>query len=103
MDIGLESCWGRGAGDESEEEGKGEGELRCMFLQIRVLENHQNGKDTHIRGVQIWARDEREGRGPRAIDKVVQSKAVEGKTEVEALYDEEDDWLEGDIGDWEIR
>lgn len=25
-----------------------------------MLENHQNGKDTHVRGVQIFARDERE-------------------------------------------
>lgn len=28
-------------------------------MQVRVLENHQNGKDTHVRGVQIFARDER--------------------------------------------
>ena len=35
------------------------GVLRCFFLQVRVLENHQNGKDTHIRGVQIFARDDR--------------------------------------------
>ena len=39
--------------------GEGEGEggvLRCMVLQVRVCENHQNGKDTHVRGVQIFAR-----------------------------------------------
>lgn len=35
--------------------------LRAMMLQIRVCENHQNGKDTHVRGVQIFARAE--GRG----------------------------------------
>ncbi|KAL8809877.1 MAG: hypothetical protein Q9223_004724 [Gallowayella weberi] len=33
--------------------------LRAFLVQVRVLENHQNGKDTHVRGVQIFARDER--------------------------------------------
>ncbi|KAF1809495.1 galactose-binding like protein, partial [Eremomyces bilateralis CBS 781.70] len=28
--------------------------LRCMLLQVRILENHQNGKDTHLRGLQIF-------------------------------------------------
>lgn len=32
--------------------------LRCFLLQLRILENHQNGKDTHLRGMQIFARDE---------------------------------------------
>lgn len=31
--------------------------LRAYLLQIKILENHQNGKDTHLRGVQIFARD----------------------------------------------
>ena len=38
----------------------GKAELRAFLVQIRVLENHQNGKDTHVRGVQIFARDEKE-------------------------------------------
>ncbi|KAI9653595.1 MAG: anaphase promoting complex subunit doc1 [Alyxoria varia] len=32
--------------------------LRCFLLQIRILENHQNGKDTHLRGFQVFAKDE---------------------------------------------
>ena len=32
--------------------------LRCMLLQVRICENHQNGKDTHLRGLQIFAKDE---------------------------------------------
>lgn len=32
--------------------------LRCFLVQLRILENHQNGKDTHLRGLQIFARDE---------------------------------------------
>ncbi|KAK3613483.1 hypothetical protein LTR56_027862, partial [Elasticomyces elasticus] len=32
--------------------------LRAFLSQIRILENHQNGKDTHLRGVRVFARDE---------------------------------------------
>ncbi|KAK3071590.1 hypothetical protein LTR53_008360 [Teratosphaeriaceae sp. CCFEE 6253] len=32
--------------------------LRAFLLQVRILENHQNGKDTHLRGVRVFARDE---------------------------------------------
>lgn len=32
--------------------------LRCYLVQVRIVENHQNGKDTHLRGLQIFARDE---------------------------------------------
>lgn len=42
--------------------GKDGNELHCFLLQLRVLENHQNGKDTHVRGIKIFARDEKEMR-----------------------------------------
>lgn len=32
--------------------------LRAFLVQVRILENHQNGKDTHLRCVQLFARDE---------------------------------------------
>lgn len=32
--------------------------LCCWFVRIIVLENHQNGKDTHIRGVKVYALDD---------------------------------------------
>jgi anaphase-promoting complex subunit 10 len=32
--------------------------LRCMLVQVRICENHQNGKDTHLRGLQIFSKDE---------------------------------------------
>ena len=35
--------------------------LRAHLIQIKILENHQNGKDTHLRGLQVFARDEEEG------------------------------------------
>ncbi|KAF2196868.1 APC10-domain-containing protein [Delitschia confertaspora ATCC 74209] len=31
--------------------------LRAHLVQVKILENHQNGKDTHLRGLQIFARD----------------------------------------------
>lgn len=32
--------------------------LRCMLVQMKILENHQNGKDTHLRGLQLFCKDE---------------------------------------------
>lgn len=33
--------------------------LRAFIVQVKVLENHQNGKDTHVRGLKIYSHDER--------------------------------------------
>lgn len=32
--------------------------LRALLIQVRILENHQNGKDTHLRAVQLFSRDD---------------------------------------------
>ncbi|PKY09162.1 putative anaphase promoting complex subunit 10 [Aspergillus campestris IBT 28561] len=43
--------------------------LKAMVLQMRIMENHQNGKDTHVRGFQVFARDDdrrRMGNAPSA-------------------------------------
>lgn len=43
--------------------------LKAMVLQMRIIENHQNGKDTHVRGFQVFARDDdrrRVGTAPSA-------------------------------------
>jgi anaphase-promoting complex subunit 10 len=32
--------------------------LKAMVLQMRICENHQNGKDTHVRGFQVFAQDD---------------------------------------------
>ncbi|KAJ5676694.1 uncharacterized protein N7477_002327 [Penicillium maclennaniae] len=32
--------------------------LKAMVIQMRILENHQNGKDTHVRGFQVFACDD---------------------------------------------
>ncbi|MCJ1308501.1 anaphase promoting complex subunit doc1 [Agyrium rufum] len=96
VDIGLEGCGGvdeedyggmggddGGENEDEEVEGGnkmsgGGGVLRCMCLQIRILENHQNGKDTHLRGVQIFARDERVVRKERRLG----WKGLMGETKV---------------------
>jgi anaphase-promoting complex subunit 10 len=33
--------------------------LRAFLVQVRIMENHQNGKDTHVRGLKVYARDEK--------------------------------------------
>ncbi|KAI0997109.1 hypothetical protein K3495_g11079 [Podosphaera aphanis] len=33
--------------------------LKAFLVQVKVIENHQNGKDTHIRGLKIYATDEK--------------------------------------------
>ena len=40
--------------------------LRAFLVQVRILENHQNGKDTHLRAVQLFARDETQQTRPAA-------------------------------------
>ncbi|KAK3387885.1 anaphase-promoting complex, subunit 10-domain-containing protein [Podospora didyma] len=40
--------------------------LCCWIVQMHVKENHQNGKDTHIRGIKIFALDEKSAGGAAA-------------------------------------
>lgn len=54
--------------------------LRAHLVQIKILENHQNGKDTHLRGLQIFARNDEDGRSPVRVGKVSASDAVTGAT-----------------------
>lgn len=38
--------------------------LISYVLQMQILENHQNGKDTHLRGIKIYAFDAESTQGP---------------------------------------
>jgi anaphase-promoting complex subunit 10 len=49
--------------------------LKCMVLQVRITENHQNGKDTHVRGFQVFARDERRKGGGQGNGQVGKRKS----------------------------
>jgi anaphase-promoting complex subunit 10 len=42
--------------------------LRAFLVQVRVVENHQNGKDTHVRGLKVYARDEKVRGGITGLD-----------------------------------
>lgn len=67
---GEDSDFGSEMGFPGEEEGRRRRRrggrrtpvLRAFLVQVRILENHQNGKDTHLRGLQIFARDREAGR-----------------------------------------
>ena len=67
----------------------GKAELRAWILQIRILENHQNGKDTHVRGVQIFGRDEEDTRQSYGWDKALGKMSEEFEEGNEELGDEE--------------
>lgn len=83
--------------------------MRARVLQVRVSENHQNGKDTHVRGIQVFAQDERV-KAPRASaadeewSATARADGEQGRATMTAaaqrLYvGEEPDWM----GDPEIR
>lgn len=63
-----------GGGDEDDDDDDDEDPysgsvLKAMVIQMRIMENHQNGKDTHVRGFQVFARDDdrrRNGNAPSA-------------------------------------
>ncbi|KAK5050053.1 hypothetical protein LTR84_004173 [Exophiala bonariae] len=52
---GIENALGSRQTSEGAESGGDV--LKAMVVQIRICENHQNGKDTHVRGFQVFSRD----------------------------------------------
>ncbi|TVY37679.1 Anaphase-promoting complex subunit [Lachnellula occidentalis] len=78
--------------------------LRAFLVQVKIVENHQNGKDTHVRGLKVYARDER-ARGALGIlpdGEGRKSKAVVLKGEasnVDRVWLVEPDWM----GEPELR
>ncbi|KAL5362890.1 galactose-binding domain-like protein [Aspergillus floccosus] len=71
-DLGEDDEYGYDEEDDDEEDDDDPyagNVLKAMVLQMRVIENHQNGKDTHVRGFQVFARDDdrrRMGNAPSA-------------------------------------
>jgi len=76
--------------------------LKAMVVQVRICENHQNGKDTHVRGFQVFARDEV---GVKELRKVVRkgkranARQEEDEAEEQIVGLQPADWM----GDPEIR
>lgn len=63
IDVDLKGVGGREkryfeVAEEEEGEVKPGDVLKAMVVQVRICENHQNGKDTHVRGFQVFSRDE---------------------------------------------
>lgn len=77
--------------------------LKAMVLQVRICENHQNGKDTHVRGFQVFARDEVGGKTMRKTVKPKKAKEASAEDGVDEGEDivglQPADWM----GDPEIR
>ena len=69
--------------------------LRAFIVQMKVMENHQNGKDTHVRGVKIYAKDEsvRATTGSRKAAPWGETGAKPPPAEEEADGLDEPDWL----------
>ena len=70
---------------------------------MKVVENHQNGKDTHVRGLKVYARDERV-RGVIPLDLggeeiAKKSRAVARTDVLERGWVVEPDWM----GEAELR
>lgn len=57
-DWGGEELGGGGGGVDGGGKEKG---IWCHRVEVRVLENHQNGKDTHVRGIQIFSLADEKG------------------------------------------
>ncbi len=74
--------------------------LKAMVVQVRICENHQNGKDTHVRGFQVFARDEASMKDVRKkMKKKAQKEREEVAGEDEIVGLQPADWM----GDPEIR
>lgn len=71
----------------------GKAELRAFVVQVRVLENHQNGKDTHVRGVQIFAQDDKIKKSGAAVADE-DGKGTNGFEGSEVVGMEEPDWMQ---------
>lgn len=52
--------------------------LRAMVVQVRICENHQNGKDTHVRGFQVFAKDETSEKEMRKLVKRPKQRKKKG-------------------------
>lgn len=83
--------------------------LRAHLIQVKILENHQNGKDTHLRGLQVFARDDDQeqrkvGRGKEGMGgKGAGRKIRGGEEEGDGDGDEDEDLellgvMEGEFG-----
>lgn len=112
IDVDLRGVGGRekryfeaaedGDASEETEEAKPGDVLKAMVVQVRICENHQNGKDTHVRGFQVFSRDDtvlRETKVPLRKKKAKRTALDEHAGDGEMVGIQLADWM----GDPEIR
>ncbi|KAM0330584.1 hypothetical protein ACHAQA_003532 [Verticillium albo-atrum] len=73
--------------------------LACYVFQMQILENHQNGKDTHLRGIKIYAADTDARSAETGSNPMAEMVELIDKTE---LRGEDDEFAEED-SDQRIR
>ncbi|OCT45574.1 hypothetical protein CLCR_11232 [Cladophialophora carrionii] len=77
--------------------------LKAMVVQVQICENHQNGKDTHVRGFQVFARDYTNHGEVRTTKKIKQGKVQPSEADDDVVTKihglQPADWM----GDPEIR
>ncbi|KAL1863934.1 hypothetical protein VTK73DRAFT_6334 [Phialemonium thermophilum] len=66
--------------------------LCCWIVQMEIKENHQNGKDTHIRGIKIFALDEYAAAG--GTEATVEDAAATADHRVRTAEDDYQDLLD---------
>jgi len=74
------------------------------LVQVKIVENHQNGKDTHVRGLKVYARDDkiRSGFGVLELSEGTVERKGKSRAETNAVdggFLAEPDWM----GEPELR
>lgn len=67
--------------------------LKAMVIQMKVLENHQNGKDTHVRGFQVFARDDRRAIQSRGFNERATNQTSKAQAPKNILTFDDTDWM----------
>ncbi|KAK0614884.1 anaphase-promoting complex, subunit 10-domain-containing protein [Bombardia bombarda] len=70
--------------------------LCCYIVQVHIKENHQNGKDTHIRAIKIFALDENNAPGGGPVSDAVHEMEANidqaaDRLTMQSLADDEDE------------
>ncbi|KAI6245523.1 Anaphase-promoting complex subunit 10 [Erysiphe necator] len=74
--------------------------LKAFLLQVKIVENHQNGKDTHIRGLKIYSKLERDRDAHCDIrESANTTENIIPKTANDKNWLAEPDWM----GDFQLR
>ncbi|CCU77479.1 Anaphase-promoting complex subunit 10 [Blumeria hordei DH14] len=68
--------------------------LKAFLLQLQILENHQNGKDTHVRGVRIYARNEAVSHGIEELGHSAPQQQLRPPAPSSPGWPSESQWME---------